>query len=104
MDTTNSFIKLGDISNTENSNSFIIKGNNIFPEKKSNSQANPFVFESNNNQNKNPFIMDDVNNNKSNNPFLSSKNNDKTNNILNFNSSFNFNDKNVNNDIIILFW
>ena len=98
MDTTNSFIKFVDISNHENSNSFIIKGNNIFPEKKSNSQANPFVFESNNNQNKNPFIMDDVNNNKSNNPFLSSKNNDKTNNILNFNSSFNFNDKNLNND------
>ena len=112
MDTSASFIKFGDISNLDNSNSFIIKPNNNLPESKSNSQGNPFILGQNNNiikDNKNPFILEnnsqneaikEINNNNSKNPFLSYgiNNSNNSNNITNFNASQNLNDKNINND------
>ena len=112
MDNTNNFIKFGDSSNIENSNSNLLNiptNNFLSIENRDKNQSNPFIQV-------HKSILEDNNNSNDTNPFLYHNNNQKdigsnnifTNNnlnsteslkISNFNNTNNFMSKLVNNDI-----
>ena len=85
MDNTNNFIKFGDSSNIENSNSNLLNiptNNFISIENRDKNQSNPFIQVHKN-------ILEDNNNSNDTNPFLYHNNNQKdisSNNIFNNNN------------------